>query len=387
MDTPRNRQRSEILNKKVLITGGAGFIGSHVGDLFLSSGYEVKAYDNLDPQVHGENTSRPDYLNNEIELIVGDVRDADSFARALNSADILVHFAAAVGVGQSMYEITRYTSINTMGAAVVLEEAVKQKDHIEKMLVASSMSIYGEGLYICPTCGEVTPKLRPAEQLAERKWDMLCPACGASCTPAPTPETKPLFPTSVYAVNKRDHEELFLSVGDAYNISTTAMRFFNVYGERQALSNPYTGVGAIFASRLLNGKPPVLFEDGGQSRDFIHVRDIAQGCLLAIESNSSGGEVFNLGTGRKLSIMDVGRAIARELGRPVDDFIVNNQYRAGDIRHCYADISRAEKILDFKASTVFEDGVSELCSWVGSQTATDMVDKATKELKKRGLTR
>lgn len=371
----------------MLITGGAGFIGSHLGDLFLSSGYEVKAYDNLDPQVHGENASRPDYLNNEIELIVGDVRDADSFARALNSADILVHFAAAVGVGQSMYEITRYTSINTMGAAVVLEEAVKQKDHIEKMLVASSMSIYGEGLYICPTCGEVTPKLRPAEQLAERKWDMLCPACGVSCTPAPTPETKPLFPTSVYAVNKRDHEELFLSVGDAYNISTTAMRFFNVYGERQALSNPYTGVGAIFASRLLNGKPPVVFEDGGQSRDFIHVRDIAIGCLLAIESNSSGGEVFNLGTGRKLSIMDVGSAIARELGRPVDDFIVNNQYRAGDIRHCYADISRAEKILDFKASTVFEDGVSELCSWVGGQTATDMVDKATKELKKRGLTR
>lgn len=375
------------MNSKVLITGGAGFIGSHLGDLLLSSGYEVKAYDNLDPQVHGENAARPDYLNSEIELIIGDVRDADSFARALNSADILVHFAAAVGVGQSMYEITRYTSINTMGAAVVLEEVVKQKDHIEKMLVASSMSIYGEGLYICPACGEVTPKLRPAEQLAERKWDMLCPSCKASCIPAPTPETKPLFPTSVYAVNKRDHEELFLAVGDAYNISTTAMRFFNVYGERQALSNPYTGVGAIFASRLLNGKPPVVFEDGGQSRDFIHVHDIARGCLLGIESSNSDGEVFNLGTGRKLSIMDVGRAIARELGRPVDDFIVNNQYRAGDIRHCYADVSRAEKMLGFKASTVFEDGVSELCNWVGSQTATDMVDKATEELKKRGLTR
>ena len=375
------------MNSKVLITGGAGFIGSHLGDLLLSSGYEVKAYDNLDPQVHGENASRPDYLNSEIELIIGDVRDADSFARALHSADILVHFAAAVGVGQSMYEITRYTSINTMGAAVVLEEVVKQKDHIEKMLVASSMSIYGEGLYICPVCGEVTPKLRSAEQLVERKWDMLCPICGASCTPAPTPETKPLFPTSVYAVNKRDHEELFLAVGDAYNISTTAMRFFNVYGERQALSNPYTGVGAIFASRLLNGKPPVVFEDGGQSRDFIHVHDIARGCLLGIESSNSDGEVFNLGTGRKLSIMDVGRAIARELGRPVDDFIVNNQYRAGDIRHCYADVSRAEKMLGFKASTVFEDGVSELCSWVGRQTATDMVDKATEELKKRGLAR
>ena len=375
------------MKKSVLITGGAGFIGSHLGDLFLSEGYVVKAYDNLDSQVHGENASRPDYLNDEIELIEGDVRDADSFAKALKAADILVHFAAAVGVGQSMYEITRYTSINTMGAAVVLEEAVKQRDNIEKMLVASSMSIYGEGLYVCPKCGEVTPKLRPATQLAERQWEMFCPGCGTPCLPAPTPETKPLFPTSIYAVNKRDHEEMFLSVGDAYGISTTAMRFFNVYGERQALSNPYTGVGAIFASRLLNGKPPVVFEDGGQSRDFIHVHDIARGCLLAIENSRSNGEVFNLGTGRKLSIMDVGLAIASELGRPADNFIVNNQYRAGDIRHCYADVSRAEKLLGFKAATIFEDGVSELCSWVGSQTATDMVDKATEELQKRGLTR
>ncbi|OPX32254.1 MAG: nucleoside-diphosphate-sugar epimerase, partial [Gemmatimonadaceae bacterium 4484_173] len=322
------------MGKKVLITGGAGFIGSHLGDLFLSRGYEVTAYDNLDKQVHGENPERPAYLNREIELVVGDVRDADLFSRTLKQADILVHFAAAVGVGQSMYEITRYTSINTMGAAVVLEQAVQQKDHIEKMLVASSMSIYGEGLYICPSCGEVNPKLRPAEQLASRRWDMLCPVCSQPCIPAPTPETKPLFPTSVYAVNKRDHEELFLAVGDAYGIPVTAMRFFNVYGERQALSNPYTGVGAIFASRLLNDKPPVVFEDGGQSRDFIHVHDIARGCLAAIESDKANGEVFNLGTGRKLSIMDVGTAIARELGKPSDNFIVNNQYRAGDIRHC-----------------------------------------------------
>jgi dTDP-L-rhamnose 4-epimerase len=373
--------------KKVLITGGAGFIGSHLGDLFLSRGYEVTAYDNLDPQVHGKNAVRPLYLNGEIKLITGDVRDADSFASALKYADILVHLAAAVGVGQSMYEITRYTSINTMGAATVLEETIKQKDHIEKMLVASSMSIYGEGLYLCPSCGEVSPRLRPAEQLADRRWDMLCPVCSQPCVPAPTPETKPLFPTSVYAVNKRDHEELFLSVGDAYGIPVTAMRFFNVYGERQALSNPYTGVGAIFASRLLNNKPPVVFEDGGQSRDFIHVHDIARGCLLAIENDNSNGQVFNLGTGHKLSIMDVGKAIARELGKPSDNFIVNNQYRAGDIRHCYADTSRARELLGFRASISFEDGVSELCSWVGSQTSVDMVDKATAELKKRGLAR
>ncbi len=375
------------MGKRVLITGGAGFIGSHLGDLLLANDYTVTAYDNLDAQVHGDNAARPEYLNKEIELIVGDVRDASVFSKALEGKDILIHLAAAVGVGQSMYEITRYTSINTMGAAVVLEEAIKHKDHLKKMLVASSMSIYGEGLYRCSTCGEVTPKLRKAEQLAKRNWNMLCPICNAPCTPAPTPESKPLYPTSIYAVNKRDHEEMFLAIGDAYDIPTTAMRFFNVYGDRQALSNPYTGVGAIFASRLLNKKPPIVFEDGGQSRDFIHVRDIAKGCLLALESNNSNGEVFNLGTGRKLSIMDVGKAIAKELEQPANNFIINNQYRAGDIRHCYADITKAQELLGFKASTVFENGVSELCKWVASQTATDMVDKATDELQKRGLTK
>ncbi len=375
------------MGKRVLITGGAGFIGSHLADLFLENGYSVRAYDNLDPQVHGIDAKVPDYLNNEVEFIQGDVRDRESFARALQGCDTLVHFAAAVGVGQSMYEIMRYTSINTMGAATVLEEAVIQRDHIGRMLVASSMSIYGEGLYSCGNCGEVTPRLRPSQQLEERNWEMLCPSCGGSCDPLPTPESKPLYPTSVYAVNKRDHEELFISIGEAYGIPTTAMRFFNVYGERQALSNPYTGVGAIFASRLLNGKPPVVFEDGGQSRDFIHVKDIARGCFLALQSNRSAGRVYNLGTGRKLSILEVGQAIANELGRPVDDFIVRNEYRAGDIRHCYADVTRAREELGFTAEKTFEDGVAELCGWVASQTAVDMVEKATEELKSRGLAR
>jgi dTDP-L-rhamnose 4-epimerase len=375
------------MNGLVLVTGGAGFIGSHLSDLLLASGYRVRALDSLDPQVHGEGRRRPPYLDPRIELVVGDVRDPKTVASALEGAEYLVHFAAAVGVGQSMYEITRYTSINSMGAAVVLEEALKKRDSLRKMLVASSMSIYGEGAYSCGSCGSVSPGLRRPEQLARHDWEMHCPLCGGTCTPVPTPETKPLAPTSVYAVGKRDHEELFLSVGDAYGIPVTAMRFFNVYGERQALSNPYTGVGAIFASRLLNGNSPVVFEDGGQSRDFIHVRDLVRGCLLALQNHASDGRVINLGTGNQVSILQVGMAIAKQLGRDDIPFTIRNQFRAGDIRHCFGDVSLAASLLGFKAGIPFNEGVRDLCSWVLGQTSVDMVDKATEELAKRGLAR
>jgi dTDP-L-rhamnose 4-epimerase len=370
-----------------LITGGAGFIGSHLADLLLENGYRVRVLDSLDPQVHGPDRKRPDYLSLEAELVVGDVRDHETVAGALEGVEVLVHFAAAVGVGQSMYEIARYTSVNSMGAAVVLEEAVKKRDRISRMLVASSMSIYGEGAYRCGRCGPVNPGLRPPEQLARHQWEMRCPVCGGECAPVPTPESKPLAPTSVYAVGKRDHEELFLSVGDAYGIPSTALRFFNVYGERQALSNPYTGVGAIFASRLLNGNSPVVFEDGGQSRDFIHVKDLVRGCLAALTTPGAAGKVFNLGTGGQVTILQVGQAIAGELGRADIPFTVRNQFRAGDIRHCYADVSQAESLLGFRAEIPFSAGVRELCRWVRGQTAVDMVDRATEELAKRGLAR
>ena len=375
------------MSGRVLVTGGAGFIGSHLADLLLARGYQVRALDNLDPQVHGDDAGRPAYLDQRVELVRGDVRNREDVNEALDGCSMLVHFAAAVGVGQSMYEIERYTSVNALGAAVVLQTALDHRDHLERMLVASSMSIYGEGLYSCPKCGETAPRLRSAAQLAERDWEVRCPACGSPCEPMPTPESKPLYPTSIYAVNKRDHEEMFLSVGEAYGIPATAMRFFNVYGERQALSNPYTGVGAIFASRLLNGKPPVIFEDGGQSRDFIHVHDVARACLMALQSPEAAGMVFNVGTGRSTSVRQIAAAIARHLGRPEDDVIVRNQYRAGDIRHCYADVSRAREVLGFQAGITFEDGVAELCDWVEAQSAVDRVDQATDELQRRGLTR
>jgi len=216
------------MNERVLITGGAGFIGSHLADLLLANGYRVRVLDCLDPQVHGRKRKRPDYLNSEVELLIADVRDREAVDRALDGCEFLVHFAAAVGVAQSMYEIVHYTSVNSLGAAVVLESAVERRDRLKGMLVASSMSIYGEGLYQCPDCGIVAPRLRPTEQLAESKWEIQCPSCSEPCEPIPVPESKPLYPTSIYAVNKRDHEEMFLAIGQAYGIPSCAMRFFSV---------------------------------------------------------------------------------------------------------------------------------------------------------------
>jgi dTDP-L-rhamnose 4-epimerase len=371
---------------KVLITGGAGFIGSHLADRLLAEGHEVRALDNLDTQVHpaGE---RPDYLDPAVELHVGDVRDHAAVAQALEGSEAVYHFAAAVGVGQSMYEIERYTSVNSIGAAVVLEEVLKKRDSITKLVVASSMSIYGEGQYRNPRTGEsgIAPGIRPESQLAAKRWDLLGDD-GGPLEPEPTSEAKPLRPTSVYAVNKRDHEELFLSVGAAYGIPAVALRFFNVYGERQALSNPYTGVAAIFSSRLLNDRPPTVFEDGEQTRDFIDVRDLVRGCTLALTENGADGRTVNLGTGTPTSVVEVARTIAAGLGKEIEPEIVE-KYRAGDIRHCYADTRLAEELLGFRSEIEFEDGMRDLLEWLEGQEAVDAVDAARDELVARGLAR
>jgi dTDP-L-rhamnose 4-epimerase len=371
---------------RVLITGGAGFIGSHLADRLLAEGHEVRALDSLDRQVHLEG-ERPDYLNADVELQVGDVRDHDAVRRALDGTDAVVHFAAAVGVGQSMYEIERYTSINAIGAAVVLEEVLERRDRIRKLLVASSMSIYGEGQYRNPQTGEsgLAPGVRPEIQLAARNWDVLADD-GTPLEPEPTAETKLLRPTSIYAIGKRDHEEMVLAVGAAYGIPAVALRFFNVYGERQALSNPYTGVAAIFSSRLLNDRPPLVFEDGNQTRDFIDVRDVARSCVLALERDGADGRTLNVGTGRATSIVEVAQVIARGLGKQLVPEVVN-EFRAGDIRHCYADTQLANELLGFRAEIPFEAGMQELLAWLEGQEAADSVDAAREALVARGLAR
>jgi dTDP-L-rhamnose 4-epimerase len=371
---------------RVLITGGAGFIGSHLADRLLAEGHEVRALDNLDTQVH-PGGGRPDYLDSAVDLRVGDVRDHEAVSRALADVDAVYHFAAAVGVGQSMYEIERYTSVNALGAAVVLEEILERRDAIRRLVVASSMSIYGEGQYRNPRTGEsgIAPGLRPESQLVAKHWDVLGED-GGPLESEPTAETKPLRPTSVYAVNKRDHEELFLSVGAAYGIPSVALRFFNVYGERQALSNPYTGVAAIFSARLLNDRRPPVFEDGRQTRDFIDVRDLVRGCALALTADDADGSTVNLGTGRATSIVEVARTIAAGLDKEIEPEIVE-QYRAGDIRHCFADTRLAEELLGFRAEISFADGMRDLLGWLEGQQAVDAVDSAREALVARGLAR
>jgi dTDP-L-rhamnose 4-epimerase len=369
--------------KKVLVTGGAGFIGSYIVDALLEAGHTVRVLDNLEPQVHGEREGPPDYLAKEAEFIRGDVRDRETVDRCLEGIEIVFHEAALVGMGQSMYQIARYSSVNTMGAATMLEAIVERRDQIEKMIVASSQSIYGEGRYRKPNGALFAPELRPADQMERGVWEMLTPE-GEVAEPVATDETKPLLGMAIYAINKRDHEDMFISVGQAYRIPAVALRYFNVYGPRQALSNPYTGVAAIFGSRLLNGKPPVIYEDGLQRRDFIHVKDIARANLLAMEKKEADYGVFNVGTGEYVTILQVAELMGERLGPGIEPEITG-RYRAGDTRHCYSDNTRIRETLGFEPQIPFEKGVDDLAKWVASQTAVDSFDKAQKELKDRGL--
>jgi len=374
------------MGERVLVTGGAGFIGSHLVDTLFEKGYFVRVYDNLEPQVHGKSQNIPDYFNKEVELIKGDVRDREKLKKAINNIDVVFHLAASVGVAQSMYEVAKYTESNTMGGATLLDLIANEKHNIRKVVVASSMSVYGEGAYSCNNCGKAYPKIRSLEQFKRNDWEMKCPNCNVDVKPIPTDEDKPLFPTSIYAVSKRDHEEMFLIIGKAYQIPTVALRFFNVYGPRQALSNPYTGVAAIFSSRIINNNPPIIFEDGNQARDFVHVSDIVQACILAIEKSEGDYQVFNVGTGRKLSVLDVANVLMDKLSFKGEPQIVN-RFREGDIRHCYADISLIEKVLGYGPKVKFEDGIIDLVNWVKLQKAEDKVNFAIDILDKKGLTK
>lgn len=368
---------------KALVTGGAGFIGSHLVDGLLESGCEVRVLDNLDPQVHGPDRRPPAYLAREAELLVGDIRDAEAVARALDGVEVVFHEAAAVGVGQSMYELSRYVSVNSLGAAVLLEGIIARRAHIRRIIVASSMSVYGEGAYCNAAGATVYPRLRSIEQLDAHRWE-LSDREGRPLTPVPTSEEKPLSPTSVYAITKRDHEELFLVAGAAYGIPAVALRYFNTYGPRQALSNPYTGLLAIVCSELMNGHRPIIFEDGDQARDFVHVSDVVQANLLALHSDKAAGRIYNVGTGLRTTVLDVVGVLSRELGFREPPQIVQH-YRAGDIRHCFADIARISAELGYQPKVSLQQGTKDLIKWLGSQRGVDNLRSVVADLEARVL--
>ncbi len=359
-------------------------MGSHLADGLLAAGHRVRVLDDLTPQVHQHGA--PDYLAAGVELVVGDVRDPNRLRDVLSGVDVVYHFAATVGVGQSMYEVSRYMSVNTQGTAELLQAILDTKSNLDKLIVASSMSIYGEGQYTCSECGRTAfPPVRSTEQLRRSKWEVHCTACGGVLLPHATSETKPSEINSIYALSKRDQEELCLIYGRTYGLPVTGLRFFNIYGTRQALSNPYTGVAAIFASRLLNNQAPLVFEDGEQQRDFVSVHDIVRANILAMERPESNGEVINIGCGKPIKIRRVAEILAESLGKEIAP-VITNKYRAGDIRHCFADLSRARDLLGYEPQVTHEEGFRELAAWLAHQQADDKAETMLKELSTYGLT-
>lgn len=376
--------KSDLSNDAlVLVTGGAGFIGSHVANLLIESGARVRVIDALDTQVHGQEPGFPSHLYADVERIEGDVRDYDALRSALEGATHVCHLGAAVGVGQSMYQIEHYVDVNNRGTAVLLEALI---DHpVQRLVVASSMSVYGEGLYRQSGSRHdeyCEPPLRSRDQLGRGCWEI--ETADGVLEPVATPETKHVAPASIYALSKYDQEQMCLMCGAAYDVPTVALRFFNAYGPHQSLSNPYTGVLAIFASRCLNGNAPLIFEDGAQRRDFVSVRDVAHACQLAL-TTSAVNQVFNIGSGVPRTVLDVANSVIEAVNARVEPTITG-RYRCGDIRHCFADISKARDLLGYTPQVQFETGLMELSEWLASTAASDNFMRASAELDRRGLT-
>ena len=371
--------------RSVLVTGGAGYIGSHLVDRLVARDYRVTVLDNLEPQVHRAGVW-PSYANPLATYVRGDVRDRIVFEPLVVASDAVVHFGAAVSVGQSMYQVDRYVDVNTRGTALLLDVLVNAKHHVEKVVVASSIGVYGEGAYHCAVCGVVAPGIRPARQLAVRDWEQHCPRCGTHAVSIPTPEDKPLYRDNIYSMTKCHQEEMVLLIGKTYGIPAVAPRFFNVYGPRQSLSNPYAGVAAIWLSRLMNGKQPVVFEDGGQLRDFVSIHDVVDCLVLMLEQSGADYMPVNVGSGQTIAILDIARLLARLLGTSIEP-LVTQTGRKFDIRHNTADIARARTTLGFEPKVTLEQGFTELIDWARTtpDVAEDFFDRAVRELQDKGL--
>ena len=370
------------MKPKVMVTGGAGFVGSHLVDALVREGHEVVIYDNLEPQVH--RGRKPAYLNKDARFIKADIRDRASLIKALKGVEVVFHQAAAVGVGQSMYEIDRYVDVNARGTGLLMDILVKEKNRVRKVILASSMTCYGEGLHRCVRCRIDDPDPRPMKQLKGHIWDKLCPVCARPMKPVPTPEDKPMRATSLYALTKKEQEEIAILIGQAYDLPVVALRYFNIYGPRKALSNPYVGVVAIFAARLMNNRAPLIFEDGLQSREMVHVDDIVRANILAMKKSAANYQALNVGSGVSYRVADIARILARYLEKDIEPVIVN-KFRKGDVRHCFADVNRARELLGFEAKVDFKNGLKDMMLLLGMQRPEDKITKAKSELEKMGL--
>lgn len=368
--------------RRILISGGAGFIGSFLTDKLVELGQEVVIFDNLEEQVH--RGKKPSYLNPKAEFIKGDVRDYQLFGRALKDVGIVYHLAARVGVGQSNYEIKNYTDVNIGGTANLLDIVVNQKLPIKKIILAASMSSYGEGMYRCECCAVVQPPLRRESKAVRRDWEVSCPNCGRRLVPVPTTEEAKLTNNSIYSLTKTVQEQMLMHVGKIYRIPAVSLRFFNVYGPRQSLANPYTGVAAIFVSRLKHNQPPVVYEDGRQTRDFVSVHDVVNALVAAAKTSTADFESLNIGSGKATTIQNIAQILAKLLGKNIPPKI-SQKFRKNDVRHCYADVTKAKKLLRWTPQVSLDQGFKELIAWSSTEVAEDLFERAENELKAKAL--
>ncbi len=377
-----------MASKRILITGGAGFIGSHLVDELVHLNHDVTVLDNLEPQVHHNSDQIPSYLNKKIKFIRGDVRNKEDLSSLLKDIDVVYHLAASVGVAQSMYQPHKFYDNNVLGTANLMDLLINSENSVSKVVVASSMSIYGEGAYSCPDHGYVESPIRLTKPSTIDDWSIKCPHCGKTVHPIPTPESKSPDCSTIYALTKKDQEDMVMLMGKNYGLDTTALRFFGTYGERQALSNPYTGVCAIFSTALLAGNSPLIYEDGLQTRDLIYVKDLVQGLVLAMENPRARNEIFNVGTGQYVSILEVANTLAQKLNIPIEPQITG-KFRAGDVRHITADISKIQQLLGYHPQYTFDQGMDSLLAWITKESKHSKIEDRSQtayaELEKKGL--
>jgi len=375
---------TSLTGERVLITGGAGFIGTHTATALAAAGAEVRVLDNLDPQVHGDQARFPDDLAAVAECLVGDVRDPDAVDRALAGVDRVLHAAALTGVGQSMYDLRAYADVNVTGTANMLERVLRTRPDLRRLVLSSSRAVYGEGTFSCPSCGDVHPAPRERADLERGDFAVRCPACGGPVRPVGSHEERPLRPVSVYGWTKRCQEDQTTMAAATFGLPVTVLRYFNVYGSGQSLLNPYTGIVSSFTTRLLDDRPITIYEQGVPVRDFVHVADVVRSNVAALGTDLAPGTIVNVGTGVGATIIEVAEALARALGRE-PTIEVGAQFRVGDIHSCIAATDRLAALLGVEAQVTLAAGLEEFAAWASGREYADLYDRTVKELEAFGL--